>query len=175
MRTYACYLYTMKNDKLTDTTSTACFACVSHHLGKDLYIDRYTEDETKDYIDLIVKTINGVTLCELVTINNKDYIRIELLNGYNQNLILLNFIRNLWHEPFAGYSLNFFKALEKEQDKDALVRLTTANKKALEIKEYNNNYSPGHSNVHKASSLKIKTKEDLLKGEPASTASFLTT
>ncbi len=105
---------------------------------------------------------------------------IKLLSTYDQNLILLNFIRNLWHSPTETcfpttdnrYATYFFEALEKSTYIDPLKRLTNANKKACEKYGYKRNV--GHSNVAIGSSLVLKDKESLLKWQGVVTNQFLT-
>jgi len=134
--------------------NTACWSGVNTlGLNKiDIFIYDFDEPTTNQYQDLLVRIINEITPCEIVTINNKIYIKFRTLEAYENSLVLLHFIRNLWYEPgtHTGYSLKFFRYLEeidKEcKKKDPLVKLTEANKKACDKIKWV--YStPGHSPI----------------------------
>lgn len=154
--------------------------------GSFIYIDNYETEETKDSIDLLLKLVNEITPCSIVNIKDKDYIEYKLLEHYDQNLILLNFIRNLWNEPGIGhlegkgapfvpdYSTIFFDVLKKTRYKDPLKKLTHANKKAS-VNYKLNGYGPGHSNVQGYDELKIKDVKSLMDFKGNSTRTFLIT
>lgn len=120
----------------------------------------------------------NVKMLELINQNHpKRFIKFRLLDTYDKSLILLNFIRNLWNEPVTGYSVHFFKFLAKCKEKDPLAKLTWANKEACA--KTPSTYSYGHSNAHKADTLVIKSKKDLLEWQQSNfglytTAEFLT-
>lgn len=126
---------------------------------------------TKKNIDLLIKIINNITPCCLVQIDNKEYISFNLLKTYDQNLILLNFIRNIWYSPFTSYSEVFFEELKKSRLKDPLSKLTKANILACEKNPYPR--SMGHSNVHDSDDLVICKTKDLLAYEGILTYNFL--
>lgn len=193
LRGYECYVSMYFDKVLKQSESTACWSMMSFlgywngqwdyynkplserekvFHGKKIYIDQYKCPETEQYIPLLTATINEITPCQVVTIKNHEYIEYQSLATYNQNLILLNFIRNLWHEPsrHQGYSVRFFEALKTATQADPLERLTWANKEAC----ITTTYSPGHSNVHTKSALKIKNSEQLRKYKGDSTTVFLT-
>ncbi len=178
MRDFGCYMYYMVDKVLTSTGGTACFASITRVLKKFneatdgvLYIKDFEEKETKEYIDLIIEVTNEITPCKLITIDEINYIQIQMLDTYDQSLIVLNFIRNLWNEPIPEYSVKFFKALKATDiSDDSLVRLTTANKVALK----GNKGSHGHSNTAPEESIKIKTKQQLYDYQGYSTYGFLT-
>ncbi len=173
MRDYECYF----GKTIESIEAEACWATLSHNPYSHadvtkIYISKFVQPETKNYISLIVSTVNQITPCQIVEKGGSEYIEYTLLKRYNNDLILLNFIRNLWSEPFIDYSKNFFTFLSKSRYKDPLKRLTDANMKACEIAKVF--YAPGHSNVHEASRLKIKTVEQLKKYTGNSTRGFLT-
>lgn len=193
LRGYECYVSMYFGKVLKQSESTACWSMMSYlgywtgkwdvynkplgdrekaFIGKKIYIEQYKCSETEHYVPLLTATINEITPCQVVKIKKTDYIEYESLATYNQNLILLNFIRNLWHEPVRnkGYSVKFFEALKTATQADPLERLTWANKEAC----ITTTYSPGHSNVHTKASLKIKTSEQLRNYAGQSTADFLT-
>lgn len=165
----------------------ACWASTrSLPAGTLLYIEGFQDEKTQSEIDRLVQTINEITPCKVVTIKNKEYIEFQMLQTYDQSLVLLNFIRNLWHIPggsiynittrkneiqFPNYTETFFSVLKKSRYKDPLKRLTKANLEACPEKAQ----SVGHSNVHAKERLKIKSTKDLLSFTGASTLIFLTT
>ncbi len=185
MRDYGCHFYELKEkekEKKLEAKGSACFSGIRYCLKSEggtgtIYISNYTYEETKDYINLIVEVTNQITPCEFVTIDGNKYIKFELLKTYDQSLILLNFIRNLWYSPRILpdkiYSVDFFKALKADTtSEDPLERLTKANKTALV--GYNGGYSEGdHSNVFHAIKLAVKTKEQLLDFNGISKRDFL--
>lgn len=183
MRIYTCFHYYMDKDgNLKQNGNNACWAGIMSYYGKysteeykairDIYIDQYTEEETKDYIELMVKVVNRITPCDIVEIKGRNYIHFRLLETYDQSLVLLNFIRNLWHEPIAGYSKAFFEDLKKSRFKDALAKITTANKRAC--KKVGGGRYYGHSNVYAEGILLVKQTSDLLAYQGNSTMRFLT-
>lgn len=179
MRTFSCYFRYYYGDVLRNNELTVCWAGANtpNLFGKDIYIRKYTEKKTDKYQDLLIDIINEITPCKKKTLgellSKEEYIQFRMLSCFNKSLVLLSFIRNLWHEPIAGYTDKFFKALEKsgEKYKDPLERLTWANKEACTDGSM---YSPGHSNVHPKEKLLIRKKEDLLKTTyMSSTTEFL--
>lgn len=183
---YSCFYYAKKADGSFEMNdNTACWAGVVAWTGrkpKEIYIDRYEREETVEYVPILVKELNKITPCSVVEEGNKKYIKFQLLPTYNQSLVLLNFIRNLWHNPkdynWKNKDMNtvyfhvFFETLKKSRYKDGLKRLTTANKKACEASKA---ISAGHSNMHPANLLKVKDSESLLSYKGQSTDYFLTT
>lgn len=142
-------------------------ACWSSVMGYNpVIIGRFRHLSTKKYRKLLVSLINKITPCKI----KGAKIYYTPIEGYDNNLILLSFIRNLWHEPKAGYTKKFFEALKKSDLKDPLERLTFANKEACE----EDNYPAGHCNCHKKSKLKIKSTKDLIGKKLVSTQHFLT-
>jgi len=167
--------------------SQACWSSVSRlPAGSFIYIDNYKTEKTKDNIKSLIDLINEITPCSIVKIKDKDYIEYKLLKHYDQNLILLNFIRNLWNHPGVSHTEGaqelplpkyidiFFDELKKSKYKDPLQKLTDANKKAC-VDYRKCNYGLGHSNVHTAKDLKIKHSTSLLTSIPSSTRDFLIT
>lgn len=135
-----------------------------------IYIDVYTYPETKKYIPLLISLINEITPCSIVD----KYICFKLLSTYDQSLILLNFIRNLWYQPFIGYTDTFFTILSTDTKyKDPLERLTHAN--SIGCSKAKNGYGMGHSNVHIGVNLIVKNTKQLLEYKGGSTRTFLIT
>lgn len=169
------------------TIHSACWASTRNlPAGTFIYIENFQTEKTKSEIDRLVNVINEITPCKVVVIKKKEYIEFKLLETYDQSLILLNFIRNLWHTPggnvynsakrktelqFPDYTETFFSTFKKSRYKDPLKRLTKANVEACPEKAQ----SVGHSNVHAKERLKIKSTKDLLSFTGASTLIFLTT
>lgn len=143
-----------------------------HLENGSIYIEDY-ETITSNYIPLLIEYINKITPCEIVKIQDKSFIKYKLIENYDNNLILLNFIRNLWHSPIKDYSTLFFENLKMSNKEDALEALTESNKLACKKLEIRN--SPGHSNVHDYDLLKIKKTEELFKYKGNTTKGFLIT
>ena len=193
MRGYQSHIFHLEKKLPIKNSSNACFAVVIQYYEnaesiacklvgnkKFIYISTYTEKETEKYIPLLINIINKITTCKIVKFENESYIQFKLLNTYNQSLILLNFIRNLWYSVAIScynekiYNIDFFEILESSVDyKDPLERLTFANLQACKIN--NINRSLGHCNAHSFASLKIKKTKDLLEYKDPSTMKFLTT
>jgi len=159
--------------------------------GSTIYISHFHEKETEQYQELITEVVNEITPCRVIErdkvifattydvvkgtytttansiplkfgVENIDkLIEFKLLKTYAQSLVLLSFIRNLWHDPSrGGYSVRFFEILETLEG-DTLERLTTANKEA--VKEFQMIYSVGHCNIF--DNLVVRKTEELLKYE----------
>ena len=199
MRGYECYHYKMIDSKkktLAKHDNSACWAGISDQIRnkvEDIHIAKFKEPETEIYIKHIVGIINKVTPCKLVSIKKQVYIKYKLLKDFNKDLILLNFLRNLWNinnipydkfmtlknvertEIQLQYTSIFFKTLKSNFKiyKDPVQRLTHANFIACKTLEIIN--SPTHSNVHNYTQLKIKDTKSLLESKVHSTMNFLTT
>jgi len=173
---FNCIFYSMSNNKLFANSNKNCWRGIEiYNTTKnnvDIYIDDYQYEETEQYIPLIVKTINEITPCEIVTIDDKEYIKFRLLNHYDKSLLLLNWIRLLWFSPRCDTykddittSINFFESLKKRKEECYFVRLIMANIESQ--KHMTLLYSNGHSNVvdtpERRSNLKVKTLEDFNK------------
>lgn len=205
MRSFDCLYYIKHYKKLHQITNKACWAGVKHFdknikptslwgrvvndesinlkLKKSIYIDSYIDPLTEMYIEPLLNIINQITLCKLEEIDKKVYIKYNLLEKYDQNLILLNFIRNLWHTPvgksFTPYTTKFFENIVNNplNYTDPISLLTWANKDAVEEVTNKVQYlgSPGHSNVHDHNRLIVKDLPDFLEFNYNGTSTFLTT
>lgn len=181
MRSFGCYLHQYIDGVFKRNSNTACWAGTKYLCGKEndeIYISAFREPETEQHIELLVDLINQITPCSLTTVNNDEYIKFKLLPTFDQSLILLNFVRNLWHSPNVmytstptSYSKEFFEALLASESEDPLARLTLANKIACKKTAMK---SVGHSNCHIGDTLREKTKEELLAYKGTSTQLFLT-
>lgn len=205
MRSCDCIVYAYYKDKLIKSANTPCWSMLVYphyfhqdlqkepkwFINKDIYIADFDDPMTQKYQQTLFNIINEITPCEVVEIPQDHgdilrratrFIKFRTLETYDQNLVVLNFIRNLWYNPLSyyvvqgkeNYTIKFFEFLEgaARTNSDPLVKLTWANKSALEI--INCVYgSPGHSNVH--AKLKIKTTAQLKAYKGCSTATFLTT
>lgn len=198
MRGYNAYHGTFMNNNYIPNGNQACWAGIGsfykyfgliHKTNEEntIYINNFRLKETKKYIPLLIKYINKITPCSLETINNVEYIKFQLLGTYDQSLILLNFIRNLWYSPDVTYDYYngkkefgtdkkfyfnyFFENLKKSKYREAFKRLTYANKRASElIKCYS---SLGHSNLGNGEKLKVKTIPELLEYKGDNISNFL--
>lgn len=176
MRGFQCTVYfgTSAGD-LIPASHGACWGMLQGETRERIiYIGSFDEPETQKYQPLLLGLVNKITLCKLYEHKiNKRLIQFQMLSTYDQSLVLLNFIRNLWHQPIPHYTSNFFIALEKSEEyySDPLERMTWANIRAVQagVMLYGN---VGHSNVHK--NLKVKSTKQLLDYKGNSTQAFLT-
>lgn len=174
MRSYQCHIHYYQKGKFKKESNTACFAGVNGLLTKAddkyIYIDKFKEKGTQCHITRLIELINQITPCELIEIEKKQYIKVKLLQTYDQSLIVLNFIRNLWYaQPFYRKHM-FFKNLYDSEHTDPLEILTAANKSACKRIIFGD-----HSNARAQHDLKVKTKDQLLAWKGMSTHHFLTT
>lgn len=156
MRNYDCYFAAKIKNRWEKIERYACWAGINAYGSSlTLKIDEWKDKSTKKYAKLLTSVINEITPCKI----SRGYIHYTLIengiryNYYDRNLILLNFIRYLWHN--YGDSVVFFKALEESKEEDPFRRLSEANlKNNIFYKEeearrgnlwiYPN---PGHSNI----------------------------
>lgn len=134
---------------------------------RTIYIRNFEEKETKQYIDDFIYLLNTIVPTEIVEIKKIKYIKTNLLHTYDQSLIFLNFIRNLWYSPRQYYVATedfeneyynlFFKNCFENEYTDPISKLCYANK--IACKHFKN--ALGHSNVNDPSKINIKTVEDL--------------
>jgi len=177
-KNYTCdYSLLKKDNTIVKSNHNACWSNLNRILNnKDtdyILIENFEVEETKKYIPILINNINKITECQLVTLNNIQYIKYKLLSTYDQNLILLNFIRNLWYSKvsYKHDHIGFFEELKKSRYKDALMRLTKANIKAcMNYPAYQD-----HNNCTLGNKLKLKTTKQLLEYDGTSVISFLTT
>lgn len=207
MRGCSCNVYAYYKDKLIKSTATACWSMLAYPqyfhadfaknanyskpvqwpLGRDIYIAEFDEPKTQKYQQTLFSIINEITPCKVVEMpqdhgeilkRDTRFIEFRMLETYDQNLIVLNFIRNLWYNPVPqakeNYTIRFFEFLEgaARTNSDPLMKLTWANKSAIELIACPYG-SPGHSNVH--AGIKLKTTEQLKAYKGVSTREFLTT
>lgn len=162
-RGFTCSVFIEKNRKLVQLERYACWSGINdYHNEEEIYVAHYQDLLTLKYQKRLIYLVNQITPCSFVERDGMKFIKVKLFKNYNQNLVVLNFIRNLWHEPYNTYLNKFFKSLAKSKKKykDPLERLTWANKEACI--GYNSSYPPGHSNVFNHNTLLIKTKKELL-------------
>lgn len=176
MRGFQCHIYHLNGkNELIKNSNTVCYAGIRHYTPKtEIYIEQYEEPEiTLVERKRLIKLVNKITPCSFVTIDNRNFIKFQMLHSYDSSLVVLNFIRNLWYPGAAhdkGYDNKlFFEKLKDKTYKDPLSKICYANKLACE-KAF---YSQGHSNIHRGASLKIKTVEELKKYNGSSTSGFL--
>jgi hypothetical protein len=177
MRDIRCYHFRKDGEKMIPNSNSSCWAGIKSYLidgTKLMYISKFRKPATEKYIPLLLRVINKITPVKLVTINNVEYIEFKLLKTYDQNVVLLNFIRNLWDEPVAEYTKTFFETLENSKFKDMLAKLCNANIHAS--KHYTSKYRPGHSNcLSYGQNGFLKVTQDLLEYKGNNTNEFLTT
>lgn len=175
MRGYECYFSYYKGKDLIKSQNTACWGGITNNRtpADEIYIYKFRYPATEMYINLAVDTVNEVTPCSLVTIDEKEYIKYKLLKRYNADLLLLNVIRNLWYS-FPKYSQTFYKDLEDynkrffeelkklEDEPDPILRITTANQRAIDSfpDSVAAKYTAGHSNFVRFSKQKKKIDFD---------------
>jgi len=184
MRGYDCHYYYMTSNKeLVKNSNSACWAGINNTpyikkgkvIKNTIYIERFENEVivNNKHIVRLVNLINNITPCKIVSIKKVKYIKFKLLGTYDQNLIVLNFIRQLWYECFTLFdSISFFDELKKTKRKkevDSLYFIMSIFKKhVIWDKE---SYTSGHSNFIKG--IKPKKTSDLLKYKGNSVAKFL--
>lgn len=156
MRGCQCYYSAKGKNRWEQNPNTACWAGIQYYNNSVvLRIERWKDKSTEKYAKLLTSIINQITPCKIY----RGFIYYTLIgNGtpvwsakhyYDRNLILLNFIRYLWHN--YGDSVVFFKALEESKEKDPFKRLSEANlKNSIFYGQDENRYfyfTPGHSNI----------------------------
>lgn len=168
------------NGGMRNKRSNACFSHIQSYMNPNnptpyMLIFDFRDKATEKYIPVLVKTMNEITPCSLVTIDNVEYIKFKLFGTYDQSLVLLNFIRNLWNVPGActlNYNITFFETLKKSRYKDPFKRLTKANMVACKL-YYQSKGTVGHSNCHGSGFLVIRDLNHLMKNKFGSTRSYL--
>ena len=143
---YSCQYYIDIGDKrLVMINNTACWAGLQsknkYYYNSDTEKDQWGDykrlsfNKPIDYIYIghfrstinslantkaLVKLINEITECKIVTVKKEVYIKYKLINEghYYSNLLLLNFIRMTWYKPHLFNYEQFFKDIRK---KDAII------------------------------------------------------
>jgi hypothetical protein len=137
-RYYNCYYFAYgENNKFLPNSNVSCWAGLTQsaikrnwHNGyitkgwkttfidqspmKDdnIYITRYKNlDVPLAHTKRILKIINKITPCKIVTVKKKPYIKYTLINNrsYYHNLLLLNIIRMCWYKPSAFNYQGYYK------------------------------------------------------------------
>jgi len=152
---FSCHYYIINNSGLYKCSS-ACWSDIKNYIYKDyIYIDHKSIIKTK-YLKRLVNLINNITECKLVNINNKNLIKYKIFNQnlsqnccYKTNLVLLNFIRTLWHKPSGFNNKKFYKSIMKNlKRQESLYFLMECLKNSV-IKLNNRNSMYGdHSNIY---------------------------
>lgn len=175
MRSYTAYSYAFVDKKFKFVTS-ACWQGLNYLNPevKDIFIHQYKYPQTEKYVPLIVKTVNQITPCNIVSIYSKkedkmqEYIHYKRLGIYNKDLLILNFIRNLWYvlkydiygkldtNVLVPYNVLFFEYLKNSELKDPMEKLTEANVKAISnfTEQQILSYKHGHSNFYYNSKIR---------------------
>lgn len=192
MRGYECYIYHLdKNNKLVKNQNNSCWAGLkekfyyfkpanvepisSHNKNVEIdlkpgferiiFINKYKDNSgkvTEKDQKRIVYLINKITPCSIVLINGKNYIKYALLKNHYSNLLLLNFIRTLWHYPnctkkfnIDQYYIDINKRIPNKMDVLSFM-LKCVKDNISEIV----NYEGDHNFIY--NDIKIKTKQQLL-------------
>lgn len=166
-------------EKLAKIGNTACFRGVDGLPENSyIYIYNFERDLTYKYIKPLLRIINKITPCRLIKLKGTSYISFKLLGSYTKNLILLNFIRNLWHSPKIPYgntqvlySIIFFNELMKCRLKDPIRKLTHCN--YIACKKIGFPLFLGHSNCYIPSLMKeYNTLDNFLKHNTSADSFF---
>lgn len=172
MRDFRCK-FALSGQKMYDHACWAQLNSSVYPKGSSIWIDDYRYKDTEEYIELIVKVINEIQPCKLIEHEGKTYIEYKLIGLYNNDLILLNFVRNLWNEHQPGYSLAFFKKLKTLRNSKkytAFEKLTAANVHAVEV--CNKKGIGNHSNCHEGVQIR-KLPDNFYTTQLYTTKSFL--
>jgi hypothetical protein len=193
----SCFVSAYFNKKFVTCSRTACWAMLNYPFywemapngkpvaynansfkidytfaGRYIYISDYNHPKTIEHQYLLFNIINEITPCRITDIKGTPYIKFKCLGTYDQSLIVLNFIRNLWHSPFPQYSEKFFEHLRNATQSDPMERLTWANMNAVKETSKSAYNSPGHSNIF--TGLRVKTTAQLLAWKGNVISVFLT-
>lgn len=137
-----------------------CWAPLKSAIAPQIYIDpinKLTSSHKK-----MIKLINKITPCKIVK-TEIDYLPYVIKYTfykttcrYHANLLLLNFIRNIWWQQSGVNNELFFKYIEEHynDDEDPLKILTMANNESYTTKNIFNDHSNCFANS------KIKTVDD---------------
>lgn len=193
MRDYGCVYYHLdKDNNLVKNNNISCWKGIdksytfSMHANingkyqkidllkskKDyIYITNYIQPEVTDQQrKRLLYLINKITSCKFIKIKNVVYIEYKMIEGYDNNLILLNFIRNLWCIGDKGFDYKgFFNSIlnPKPRNQDVLIYIMNCFKNNIITPP---NYQD-HSNI--ICNIIPKTKDELLSYKGKSTKEFL--
>lgn len=163
-KNYNCHYYYEDNNKLIKVGNKACwygFKGLKHEKDLNLYILPQVKLEENDF--RILELINKITPCKLVTYKGKSYIKYKSIceNDYRKNLVLLDFIRFIWHDQsrYINYEKFFNHINKKIKGKDSLKLLLEGIKVSSDIQMFD----PGHSVAVR--NLVPKTYKNLIKSE----------
>lgn len=189
MRGYECHYFFMSNNgELYKASNHACwggmkgkaylpdivplqYAPENDYSTEYIYVDQYIQNEVSDKDrKRLVYLINFITPCKFVTIKKKKYIKIKLVDGYDKNLVILNFIRGLWYLPTNFDMEQFYKDIHKRRSKgkDALEFLLECLRDNVKL---DGTYYGDHSSIYKY--IKPKTIEKLFNFKGHSVKDFL--
>lgn len=158
-RCYSCYYYAnVINPKtgkkhFVKNSNFACWASINYWDVKNekdspniLYIDEFKGYVTNEQINQLIYIINKITPCRIIKYKDKEYIAIRLINNhkdwYNNNLIILNWIRCLWYKPYIADFEKFYKLIFDYTDNmDPLYFLMDCNRQCLKESSYGFNHS----------------------------------
>lgn len=134
MNNFSCYFTNELNNQKTLRRRVCWYYLnqIIYQKHEIIYITKFDRNKkifSEERLEVLIKVINNITPCEIIEYNKKRYIKFKLLKGYNNNLFLLNFIRNLWYMPDKYNTDEFFNYLIINNKKriSALKKLMQAN------------------------------------------------
>lgn len=162
MRSYGCTYYAKINGEFILNTNQACWAGIDKImywkinnyklLPKVIYIADFQDYIKEDYINKMIYIINKITPCRIINYKNKKYIAYRFIKDatwYNNNLVVLNWIRGLWHHQRGLKDVEeFYQDIMKYDDnEDPLYFLMSCNKKHYDGKSYGLDHSNFCKNI----------------------------
>jgi hypothetical protein len=154
MRGFECKFGVIKKGKFLKADGYHCWAPMKRapcKEEKELYIFSFQEPEIPyQGIQKLVEIVNKITPCELVEVDDVEYIKYTKLDNYKRDLVILNFIRAAWNEKKGiTSSEKFIEGLINPTKKyrDPMRMLTYAYKESILVKQ-SHYHLFDHSNFH---------------------------
>jgi len=166
MNNYSCYFTDDLNKKTI--ASRACWYYINQIIknkNEVIYIAKFNRNKkifSEERLEILIKLINNITPCKIIEHKEKRYIEFKLLRGYDNNLFLLNFIRNLWYTPHNYDTNEFFNYLIENNKKriSSLKKLMQANINACKDVIYGRHHSNALNKEHHNKMI-VRGKKDL--------------
>lgn len=125
-----------------------------------IYISDYIEKDLEEkYRKQLIYILNKITPCKEIIYNGINYLAVRLIHHdwYDNNLVILNWVRGLWHEQSTLDVNKFYTMIMKYKDEDdPLYFLMNCNKECYNLNKYG---QFDHSNVGEG--IIPKNKEEL--------------
>lgn len=173
--------FTNSIDNINKRNMHPCWRDIMHYLNKNknnyIYITKFNKNKkiySEERLNVLIRLINKITPCSVKTKGKTNYIKFKLLTRYDNNLFLLNFIRNLWYCP-VGYNIDLFfnELLNNKKRICSLRKLMDANIKACKNVIQYRHHSNALNNLYHAKMV-TRTKKELLSWKGTNLDNFMT-